>query len=151
MGKVLSGKPLPPMDSIARHCNVKMLIPNPVAIGSSPSYSGVNGEAFNSSKDSDGISVLWVEHNHHNVLLADTVKCLNSNRSVKRSHRLAVISVQTVLNCGSVLGQSLSVCGDPLPNFDCHSLILGINPDLPELFDLIASEILAIEVAYLEQ
>lgn len=151
MGTAISVKPLPSRDHVARHCNVNMLIQNPDPTDPTDIYSGVNGEAFNSSKDIDGISVLWVEHiHHHNKSLPDVMKCLNKNRSVKRSHRLAVIGVQTIINCGSKLGENLVVCSDPLSNYDCHSLIVGINPDLPELFDLIASEVLSIEVAHIE-
>ena len=49
------------------------------------------------------------------------------------------------MDCGVKFGRSISVNRNPLPNYECHGLIVGIDPGSADLLDLIAAEVLALE------
>jgi len=140
------GLPLQPSDIVGKHCQPSVLMQE-VQADDSIIITGVRGSAF--VPDDDGLSVAWVEHPHH---LADGVtptqaliSCMKSQRTVKKSHRLALIKVQNIQDCGTKFGKSISVIRDPLPSYDCHSLIVGIDPNTADLLELIAAECMAME------
>lgn len=107
---------------------------------------GVRGSAFD--PDDDGVSVAWVEHPHHIGEKADQIRSMircMSQRTIRKSHRLAVYRVGTIVACGVKFGKSIAVDRDPQPNYECHCLIIGIDPGSADLLDLIAAEVLALE------
>lgn len=106
---------------------------------------GVSHEAF--IPDDDGVSVSWVEHPHHQSPKQDSmIRCLVSNRRVKATHRAAVLKVGAIIQCGSKMGQPLQVEHDPYEDYECHSLIKGLNDKNTELQGLIATGLLSLEV-----
>lgn len=109
---------------------------------------GVKSSAF--FPDNDGVSVGWLEHEHHvgdrNQQICSMVNCICNHRKIKRSHRLALLPINAILRCGNFRGAHLWVEHDPIQGYECHSLICGIDPNEGELIALIATEILSLEV-----
>ena len=108
---------------------------------------GVRGTAF--IPDVDGVSVAWMQHPHHAGNFANKIQlmiaCMRV-RKIKKSHRLAVYPVGKIIECGVKFGKQIIVNHDPQPGYDCHSLVVGIDPEAADLLELIAAEILALEV-----
>lgn len=134
-------------DHVGKHCQPKELLTQERDDGTLEAV-GVAGNAF--FPDEDGVSVGWVEHIHHDNLphadrLSKLIGCMGV-RTIRKSHRLAVLKVGSIVDCGTRIGKTVSVVPDPQPNFDCHSLIVGIEPSAADLQALIAAEIIAMEV-----
>ena len=130
---------------VGKHCQPNELLHEEMEDGSLRPI-GVRGSAF--YPDDNGVSVAWLEHPHHCGGQTDQIQsmigCL-SIRTIRKSHRIAVYSVGTIVDCGVKFGKPISVNHDPLPNYECHSLIVGIDPGSAYLLDLIAAEVLALE------
>jgi hypothetical protein len=142
----LMGLHLQPSDHVGKHCQPSELMQEEQTDGSII-ITGVRGSAF--IPDDDGLSVAWVEHPHH---LADgvtqtqvLVRCMKLQRTVRKSHRLALFRIRDIQDCGTKFGKPISIIRNPLPNYDCHSLIVGIDPNTADLLELIATECIAIE------
>ncbi len=145
MDEGLSGSPLLPGHRVGKHCQPGELIREEKEDGSLDVI-GVKGSAF--SPDDNGVSVAWVEHPHHGGetdQIRSMIGCLSLVRKVRKNHRLAVCSVGTIAECGEKFGKSITVNRAPRPNYDCHCLIVGIDPGSPDLLELIAAEVLALE------
>lgn len=145
MDEKLTGEMLPPTDHVGRHCQPRELISDEQADGSLVVV-GVRGSAF--SPDADGVSVAWIEHPHHQragvTAIQAVVDCMKI-RTVRRSHRLARYKIQTIKDCGAKFGRDIGVMHDPQPNYACHALITGLDPNTADLLDLIAAECASIE------
>lgn len=141
----MSGSPLLPRHHVGKHCQPTELIREEMEDGSFEPV-GVRGSAF--YPDDDGVSVAWVEHPHHSGEKTDQIRSMigcMSLRAIRKSHRLAVYRVGAIVDCGVKFGKLISVDRDPRPNYECHSLIVGIDPGSADLLDLIAAEVLALE------
>lgn len=142
----MSGTSLQPTDQVGKHCQPSELIRVELADGSLVA-TGVKGSAF--VPDKDGVSVAWVEHPHHTKDGSNPIQamigCMSRRRTVRKSHQLAVYKVQSIQDCGTKFGRPISVVRDPQPNYDCHSLIVGIDPGSEDLLELIAAECLSME------
>lgn len=137
--------PLLPEHHVGKHCQPNDLIPEEMEDGSFRP-GGVRGSAF--YPDEDGVSVAWVEHPHHTGMQIDQIRSIvdcMSFRKIRKSHRLAVYRVGAIVDCGVKFGKSISVNHDPQPSYECHSLIVGVDPGSADLLDLIAAEVLALE------
>lgn len=140
----MSGTQIPPTDHVGKHCQPKEMIQEELPDGSLAT-TGVRGTAF--LPDEDGVSVAWVEHTHHSTIanpIRAMIGCM-SLRTVRKSHRLALFKVQDIQACGKKFGKSIGVVHDPQPNYDCHALVVGIDPSLSDLLDLIAAECISME------
>ena len=73
------------------------------------------------------------------------IGCMKTQRTVRKSHRLAIYRVQSIQDCGIKFGKALSVVQDPQSNYDCHALVMGLDPNAADLLDLIAAECISIE------
>jgi hypothetical protein len=88
------------------------------------------GDAF--EPDADGVSVTWVNfyNGSRTEQLEQVSNIIKSTRKVRASHRLAIVNVAAVIECGSAYGATLSVVhdpqGEPRPN-PAHCLIEGIE------------------------
>lgn len=135
-----------PEHHVGKHCQPKELIQEEIEDGSVGPV-GVRGSAF--YPDVDGVSVAWIEHAHHGgeptSQIRSSIGCIGHHRNIKKSHRLAVYRVGAITDCGVKFGKPVSVNHDPQPNYECHSLIVGIDPGSADLLDLIAAEVLALE------
>lgn len=141
----MSGAPLQPTDHVGKHCQPSELIRVESADGSLV-VAGVKGSAF--VPDEDGVSVAWVEHPHHTKDGSNPIQAMigcMSCRTVRKSHQLALYKVQGIQDCGAKFGKPISAVRDPQPNYDCHSLIVGIDPGSDDLLELIAAECLSME------
>lgn len=141
----MSGTPLHPADHVGKHCQPSELIREELADGSLV-VAGVRGTAF--FPDEDGVSVAWVEHPHHTKDGSNPVQAMigcMSCRIIRKSHQLALFQVQGIQECGAKFGKQISVVRAPEPNYDCHSLIVGIDPSSDDLLELIAAECLSME------
>jgi hypothetical protein len=128
------GDPIPKGDSVARHCRFTDYFEENGEVR-------VTGDAF--KYDPGGVSVTWVEYfsgSPKEQIFAVT-KIIRSTRDVKQSHRLALIGVGTILECGHMHGLNLTVehdpIADPRPNL-AHCLIKGIAADATTLRELLA-------------
>lgn len=141
----MSSSSLLPEHRVGKHCQPNELIQEDMEDGSVETV-GVRGSAF--YPDDDGVSVAWVEHPHHSGRQDDQIQsmigCMRI-RTIRKSHRLAVYRVGAIMDCGVKFGRSISVNRNPLPNYECHGLIVGIDPGSADLLDLIAAEVLALE------
>lgn len=145
MDEGLSDGPLLREHRVGKHCQPNELLREEMEDGSFRPI-GVRGSAF--YPDDNGVSVAWLEHPHHGGKQTDQIQSMiscMSIRTIRKSHRLAVYRVGAIVDCGVKFGKSISINRDPLPNYKCHSLIVGIDPGSSDLFDLIAAELLALE------
>lgn len=133
-------------DLVGKHCQPKELIQEELADGTVVS-SGVRGTAF--TPDEDGVSVAWVEHPHHVQSGVSPVQamisCMKNQRTVRKSHKLALYKVQSIQDSGNKFGKEISVVHDPLDGYECHGLIKGIDPNAGDLLELIAAECISME------
>ena len=146
MDEGLSGMPLFPEHHVGLHCSKNDLVIREIE-GESPEPIGVWRTTF--IPDSNGLSVAWVEHPHHGgdstAQIRSLIGCLSRNRKIKSHHRLAVYRVGSIMECGERFGKSISVNQDPLTGYECHSLVVGIDPESADLLDLIALQLVALE------
>lgn len=141
----MKGDRIPSDHTVGKHCQPNELVQEEDAYGNLVA-TGVRGEAF--IPDDDGVSVGWLEQHEgsREQQIRSMVSCMQSSRTVRKSHRLALLSVGVISECGSKTGYDVWVEHDPAAGFDCHSLIVGIDPKRKELMELIAAEILSLEV-----
>jgi hypothetical protein len=122
----VKGDLIPEEDDVVRHCRLSDYYdPGNGDIR-------VNGDAF--KPDADGVSVTWIEFfpGSREEQLAEVSATIRTTRKVRSSHRLAIISVGAVTECGQTYGVDLTVEHDPItnppPNL-AHCLIKGIPDD----------------------
>lgn len=139
----MKGDRLPSDHTIGKHCQPNELVQEEDANGNLVA-TGVRGAAF--IPDEDGVSVGWLEQHQgtREHQIRSMVSCMQSSRTVRKSHRLALLSVGVISECGSKTGNDVWVEHDPVDSFDCHSLIVGIDPEKEELMELIATRILSL-------
>jgi hypothetical protein len=125
----VKGDKIPLTDHIALHCPPLAFEVNP-----DQSYGGLKIDAF--SVDDDGISVDWVEHEQgpFEECFEKTCCRIASPRSVRRSHRCAILNVGEIIQTVAASGRDVAVVHDPVeppnPNPNpAHSLIKGCVPD----------------------
>jgi hypothetical protein len=142
----LTGDLLQATDQVGKHCQPKELIQDELADGSIV-IKGVRGVAF--TPDADGVSVAWLGHPHHVQSGVSAVQamisCMKTQRTVRKSHQLALYKVQSIQDSGTKFGKEISVVHDPLEGYECHALIKGIDPNAADLLELIAAECISME------
>lgn len=142
----MTGDIIQASDHVGKHCQPKELIQEELADGSIVS-NGVRGTAF--TPDEDGVSIAWVEHPHHAQsgmsAIQAMISCMKIQRTVRKSHRLAVYKVQSIQDSGTKFGKEISVVHDPQGRYECHALIKGIDRNLGDLLELIAAECISME------
>ena len=142
----MTGDLLQASDQVGKHCQPSEMIQGELTDGSIGAI-GVKGVAF--TPDEDGASVAWVEHPHHSrdgiSAIQAMIGCMKTQRTVRKSHRLALHKIQTLQDCGAKFGKDIAVVHAPLPNYECHALITGLDPNAADLLDLIAAECMSME------
>jgi hypothetical protein len=130
----VKGDLIPREDHVARHCRVSDYFEDNGQIR-------VNGDAF--EPDSDGVSVTWLEFfpGSRAEQLTEVSATIRATRTVRQSHRLAIISVAAVIECRQTHGVDLAVEHDPItdpPSNLAHCLIKGIPNDARALREQLA-------------
>jgi hypothetical protein len=132
----MKGDRIPNTHTLVRHCpSTKLQFDddaNPVA----PTY-----EAF--IPDDEGVSVNWLEFfgGTREECLRQTRGVLATTRTIRASHRLAIISVLAVLGVAQRRARTIWAEHDPIgpPRANpAHSLIVGLIGDKPLPLDEIA-------------
>jgi hypothetical protein len=136
----VKGDQIPPGDDVARHCRSSDYVEE-------NGQARVLGDAF--EFDPGGVSVTWVDYfqGSREERLAAVSSIIRSTRTVRASHRLAVISVTTIIECGRAFGADVSVEHDPIfgpPPNPAHCLVNGIATDATALRELLALKTQAI-------
>jgi hypothetical protein len=131
----LKGELIPRTDHVALHCQ-----PSDFEVDPSGSLGGLKIDAFR--VDEDGISVNWVQYisGTFEECIDRVTRLLASLRTVRRTHRCAIINVGEIHMVGENHEKSIQVVHDPLegprPN-PAHSLICGeATEDSAVLYDL---------------
>ncbi len=133
----MKGDLLAPGDDVARHCRFSDY---------HEAENGeirVNGDAF--IPDQEGVSVIWVQFFTGSMeeQLAKVSAVMRATRKFRQSHRLAIVNVGMVAQCGQAHAVELAVEHDPItdpPENPAHCLIKGIPRD-----DLALRELLALK------
>jgi hypothetical protein len=124
----VKGDRIPSDCSLALHCQPNAFLER----DQSGNPTGINVDAFR--VDNDGISTNWIEYNNGDFKAVCQI--LSSLRTVRKSHRVGVMSVQAIEDVGtqsSVDMQALHApVEEPKPN-PGHALIVGVTPTDGEL------------------
>lgn len=141
----MKGEQLPEDHTVGKHCQPKEMVIEEAADGTLIPV-GVQSSAF--LPDANGVSVGWLEQHagNRNQQIRSMANCMCSYRTVRKSHRLALLPISAISRCGKLRGAHLWVEHDPIEGYDCDSLICGIDPNETELTGLIAAEVLVLEV-----
>jgi len=136
----LKGDSLPATDTLGKHCQPKELEQGEDENGTVISI-GVLGSAF--IPDEDGLSMGWLEYykGDRDSQLSQLIECLSAQRTVRKSHKLALIKIQNLIATGIRNHKNIEVKHDPLTGYESHSLITGYDSNDSELMEMIALEI----------
>lgn len=145
MDEALKGDIVPPCDTVGKHCNNNDLITEPDATGKQIPI-GINADSL--IPDDDGLSVGWLQcfDGDLEFQINKVISCIKTQRTPKKSHRLALFNVGQILKCGQLQGLDLAVIHDPYDNYECHSLITGYDSTKTTLMGLIALEVMSLNV-----
>lgn len=127
----MRGDPVPPTDNLALHCQ-----PNSgIEVNPEGQPVGVTREAFR--VDDDGISTNWIEYDNGDF--SSVCLILASIRTVRKSHRVGLLTVADTIAVGQATNKAITVEHDPIdvPPNPGHALIKGVAPtDEPVLDEL---------------
>jgi len=136
----MKGDRVPAAHHVARHCSPNQLDRdehnNPIG----PTY-----EVF--IPDGDGVSVTWLEFfgNAREKCLQEVQHIINRTRSVRASHRLAIISCDDITSAGASASPSRilwiehdPISGEPEVENLAHSLIIGLRAEDTTLMEELA-------------
>jgi len=117
----VSNKRIKDEHTLARHC-ASGLFADPIE------RTELDSKAFAPTDSNPSISVNWLEFydGDHASQLKFVRTDIANGRTVRRTHKLALLNVGEVKALGMSSDQDLSVAHDPLPDNQSHSLICGI-------------------------
>lgn len=128
----LKGDHLPDQDHIGIHCSPAALV---LEFGADGEPTSIKSSAFR--VDSDGISGNWLEYAKSDDQFSALCALLRQ-RTVKKSHRVALLNVKDIKETGIKVGVTLTVEHDPIegePPNPAHSLVVGATPDQTSLLE----------------
>lgn len=132
---------IPAEDTLGRHCQPKDF-DFALSDTSNKPLPLIHHTAFIPSDD--GLSTVWLEYFQGVAIQQQISACveqIKNNRTVRASHRLALVNVGDLQSCGKHFASSIDAVHDPQQNFACHSLVLGIDPEQSELLNLLATQV----------